>query len=304
MEKKTVNKKNEEMSEVKTNPLRNERVFVRFVPHENNSAGSDKRHPMWGNKADGTTLSLCAPVLRSTGTYKNILTDDEKDVLEAALGLDSNALSVYKKEDNFWDDFYVTWNVKEGLYLDLSNPEDYIKYKILLAYNDIVAPSVEERLERPKQSYQCEIVREHEETSLENVKMDAIMASFDAFKKIQNDLDTMRVLVEILDGRPYSPKEKREFFRARINSLIQSNPKVFLKNITDPMLHSKVLIRRGCELGILSKRSDYYYVASDGTPMSDGGENPTLSLAAEWLNLPAHQDIKFILENEVDKNRV
>ena len=35
MEKKAeVKKKNEEMSNVKVNPLRNEKVFVRFVPHE------------------------------------------------------------------------------------------------------------------------------------------------------------------------------------------------------------------------------------------------------------------------------
>lgn len=304
MEKKTVSKKTEEMSEVKTNPLHKEKIFVRFVPHENGSAGSDKRHVMYGNKADGAMLSLCVPILRSTGGYKNILTNDEKDYLEEMLGLDSNALSVYKKEDNYWDNYHVTWNVKEGMTLDLSDPEDYIKYKVLLANNDIVAPSVEERIERPRASYQCEIVRENEETSIEGAKMDATMASYDAFRKIENDLDTMRVLIEILDGRPYSQKEKREFFRARANSLIQNNPKQFLAAISDPLLHMKVIIRRSTELGKITKRADYYYLASDGTPLCDPGDNPTLSIAAQYLNSPAHQDIKFILESEVDKNRI
>ena len=70
------------------------------------------------------------------------------------------------------------------------------------------------------------------------------------------------------------------------------------------MLHTKVIIRRSQELGKITKRGDYYYLASDGSPLCENGENPTLSVAARYLNLPAHQDIKFILESEVDKNRI
>lgn len=296
-------KKSADMSEVKTNPLKNERVFVRFVPHENGYAGSNKAHVMYGGRADGVTDSLCVPMLRSTGNYKNVLTNEEKDFLEEALGLDYNALSVYKKENNYWDNYRVIIPAKEGIHLDLSDPEDYIKYKVLLANTELVAPSVQDRLDRPKATYLYEMVREEEETSIENLKMDNTMACYKEFGKIDNDLDTMRVLVELLDGRPYSANEKPEFLRSRINTLIQKDPKTFLNQITDPLLHSKVIIRRATELGKLSKRGDYYYLASDGSPLCDNGENPTLAIAARYLNLPAHQDIKFLLESEVDKNR-
>lgn len=306
MEKKTEKKKDATvMSEtVKTNPLRNERIYVRFVPHENGYAGSNKRHVLYGNKAEGTFVTLCVPILRSTGAYKNILTNDEKDFLEEALGLDSNALSVYKKTDNYWDNYNVRVPAKEGMYLNLADPEDYIKYKVLIANTDIVAPSVRERIERPKATYQFEIVRESEDTSIENDKMDATMASYKEFGKIDNDPDTMRVLVELLDGRPYAQNERVDFLRTRINSLIQSDPKEFLRQITDPLLHTKVVIRRALELGKLTKRADYYYLAADGSPLCENGENPTLAIAARYLNAPAHQDIKFILESEVDKNRI
>lgn len=302
MEKKAENKKkNDDMVEVRTNPLRKERITVRFVPKADNLPAG---HVLSGGKADGSFLDLCVPILRSTGAYKNILTNEEKQYLEEVLGLDYNALSVYKKENNYWDNYKLhIQNVKEGLTLDLSDPEDYIKYKVLLANSDIVAPSVKERLERPKATYQLEIVREDEETSLENAKMDATMASYKEFGKIEEDIDTMRVIAEILDGRPYSANEKPQFLRTRINTLIQADPKLFLKTITDPLLHTKVIIRRATELGKLTKRGDYYYLASDGSPLCEGGENPTLSIAARYLNLPAHQDVKFILESEVDKNR-
>lgn len=300
MERKTAKIK-EEMSEVKVNPLRNERVYVRFVPKDN---GLPKNHVCSGGRVDGAGDSFVVPILRSTNQYKNILTNSEKDYLEEVLGLDYNALSVYKKDNNYWDNYRVTIsNAKEGLHLDLSDPEDYIKYKVLLANSDIIAPSVQERIDRPKTTYRYEVVRENDEDLIENAKMDAKMQSYREFGKIENDLDTMRVLVEILDARPYSPNEKAVFLKSRISSLIDSDPKKFLSQITDPLLHAKVLIRRGTEVGILSKRGDYYYLKSDNSPLCDPGEDPTLSVAAKYLNLPSHQDIKFILESEAGKNR-
>ena len=296
---KTRKKENAVSEKVKVNPLRNEIVYVRFVP---GNSDLPKNHVMYGRRADGAFTTLVVPMLRN-GKYKNILTDAEKEYLEEILGLDYNALSVYKTENNFWDNYSIRIIAKEGLRLDLSDPQDYIKYKVLLANTDIVAPSVQERIDRPRVTYQFEMVHETEETMLENVKMDATMNSYKEFGKIENDLDTMRVLVELLDGRPYDIKTSAAFLRSRINNLIQNDPRNFLKNITDPLLHTKVLIRRGVELGKISKRNDFYYLAADGSPLCDTGEESTLSIAARYLNQPAHQDIKFILESELSKNR-
>lgn len=301
MEKNNTQSVNTKTSNTKVNPLRNEKIFLRFVPKADSLP---KGHVLSGGKADGAFAIFCVPVLRSTGVYKNILTNDEKDFLEEALGLDPNALSVYKKENNYWDDYKVRIpDVKSGLRLDLSDPEDYIRYKVLLANNDLVAPSVKERLDKPKATYIFELVHEKEETSLENAKMDATMASYKEFGKIEDDMDTMRVLVELLDCRPYAENTGKEFFRSRINMLIQKDSKVFHRAITDPLLHSKVILRRAQELGKVSKRGDYYYLASDGSPLCEANQNPTLEIAAQFLNLPAHQEIKFLLESEVEKNK-
>lgn len=294
-EKKTVEK-------VKVNPLHKEKLYIRFVPQKMSGvADNDKRHPIWGALADGATITLCAPMLR-TGKYKNVLTNDEKEAIEQAMLLDDNALSIYKTTDNFWDNFKVSLT-KEGLHLDLSDPEDYLRYAVIRANDDIVAPSIEERQDRPKQTYRFEIVREKEETNLENAKMDATMASYEKFSKIKEDYDKLRILVELLDGRPYDTNNDINFFRSRVNLLIQADPKRFLNEITDALFPAKVLIRRGTELGKLTKRGDYYYLKADNTPLCESGENPTLSVAARYINLPAHQDVKFILESEVNKAR-
>lgn len=283
------------------NPLRAGKVTVRFVPHKGGPAGDNPNHALSGGMAEGSTVKYCVPIL-SSGTYKNVLTNSEKDFLEKILDLDPNALSVYRKIDNYWDNYYVTVG-KDGITLDLSNPEDYIKYKVLLANSDEIAPSLENLQDRPKQTYRFVMVEEGDEARLENDKMDATMASYAEFKKISSDNDTMRILVELIDLRPYAQNTKSDFLRSRINQLIQADPKGFLKNITDPYLHSKVLIRRATELGALFVRNDCYHLKADGTSLSDLGQDATLSVASRWLNMPSHQDIKAILEATVDKAR-
>ena len=294
-------KKETVMTKGEVNPLRNEEIYVRFVPQATGFGIESKSHVGYGNLFDGNTVTLVVPIL-SNGRYKNILTNDEKDYLEKALGLDSNALSVYKTENNYWDNYKIRID-KEGMKLHLNDPQDYIRYKVLLANSDVIAPSVQERIDRPKATYRFELVRLGEEASMESMKMNATMESYKEFGKIEGDVDTMRVLVELLDGRPYSKTENAVFFRARINTLIQQDAKRFLQYIKDPLLHTKMIIRRSVELGKVSMKNDYYYLASDGSPLCEQNEKSTLAVAARFLNQPANQEIKFLLESEVDKNR-
>lgn len=292
----------QEMTEqdVMVNPLKNEKIYIRFVPHTMGGNADKKDHVLYGGLADGAKITLCVPVLRSTGRFKNVLTNDEKEYIEHLLMLDDNALSVYKPQNNYWENFKVELT-KEGLHLDLSNPEDYLKYAVIRANDDIVCQSVEELQDKPKATYRFVVVRETEETKLENARMDATMMSYKEFGKIENDVDRMRVLCELLDSRPYAANSQAEFLRSRINQLIQNDPKRFLMQIKDPLLGTKVLLRRGVEMNKLSKRGDFYYT-KDGQPLCENGEEPTLSIAARYLNLPAHQDIKFLLESELDQS--
>lgn len=294
-------KKETVMTKGEVNPLRNEEIYVRFVPQATGFGIESKSHVGYGNLFDGNTVTLVVPIL-SNGRYKNILTNDEKDYLEKALGLDSNALSVYKTENNYWDNYKIRID-KEGMKLHLNDPQDYIRYKVLLANSEVIAPSVQERIDRPKATYRFELVRLGEEASMESMKMNATMESYKEFGKIEGDVDTMRVLVELLDGRPYSKTENAVFFRARINTLIQQDAKRFLQYIKDPLLHTKMIIRRSVELGKVSMKNDYYYLASDGSPLCEQNEKSTLAVAARFLNQPANMEIKFLLESEVDKNR-
>ena len=111
--------------------LINKKIQVKFIPR-NYMGITNSKHVLFGGMSENSVLILTVPVLESTGSYKNILTKEEKDFLEDYLGLEFNALSIYKKVDNYWDNFSIRLT-KQGITLNLLDPNDYIKYKVLRA---------------------------------------------------------------------------------------------------------------------------------------------------------------------------
>lgn len=281
------------------NCLRNERIIVRHIPKAGGMITNPK-HILYGGMAENAIKIFTVPRL-SSGMFVNVLTDDEKAFLEYIMKLEVNALSVYKKNDNFWDDsndngISKVRLTKQDNYLNLADPEDYIRYKILLANKNYIAPSLEALQDSPKASYQFVIIAEGDETKNAKVNMSTTMKCYKEFGKIEDNADILKVIIETIDGRPLAANTKLEFLQTKANDLIQADSKLFLKVITDPMLPTKVLIKKSIEAGLISKRGDYLYLRSDNTPLCEAGEEPTLSLAAKYLNNPRHQEVKFSLE--------
>lgn len=275
--------------------LRNQRVEVRFLAKPGRI--TDPRHVLYGGMAEDATRTFTVPMLRS-GAYVNVLTDSEKEFLEDYMGLEKNALSVHRKNDNYWDNFFVPLR-KQSNYLDLSDPNDYIKYKVLLANKDYIADSLQTLEDKRKATYQYVMVEEGEETSKANRNMSFTMQAYMEFGKIQDDYDTIRVIVEILDGKPVSNKTKIEYLKERINNLIQKDAKIFVRTAQDVLLPTKVLIKKAIEAGIISNRAGFLYLKSDGSPLCGDNEEPTMNIAAKFLNLPKNQTLKFSIESKI-----
>lgn len=294
------NKQEDSTVETTINCLRNERVIVRFIPKLSGIWGNNPKHVLSGGMAEGASKTFVVPRL-SSGMLVNVLTDSEKSFLEEKMGLEYNALSIYKKKDNFWDD-----SNEEGInsvrltkgdnYLNLADPEDYIRYKILLANKNFIAPSLKTLEDFPKATYQFVIIAEGEDTKMANSNMSTTMMCYKEYGKVEDNISVLRHIVETLDGRPTSKTIKIEFLKTKINDLIQSNSKNFLRVITDPLLDTKVLIKKSIEAGLISNRGNFLYLREDNTPLCENNEEPTLNIAARYLNLPKHQELKFMLE--------
>ena len=118
------------------NCLKNEKIIVRFIPRQRGMV-NDPKHVAYGGMMENAKRVFTVPLLRS-GAFVDVLNKDEKAFLEYTLGLEDNAMSVYNRNNNFWSTANERGVSKVELhksdnYLDLSNPIDYIKYKILLA---------------------------------------------------------------------------------------------------------------------------------------------------------------------------
>lgn len=279
------------------NPLRKERIIVRFIPKENDNV-TDRKHVAFGGMMDGAERGFTVPML-SNGTYKNVLTDDEKTYLEDLLGLEVNGLSVYNKKDNFWDNYLIRLT-KQDTILDLSDPQDYIKYKVLLANKDLVAPSMKALREARRATYEYVIMEPNEEFSDSRNRVNNTMKCYEEFGAIKDKFDTLRCIIETIDGRPIANNTKIEFLQAKATDLITSNPKLFLETITDPLLNTKILIKKAVEANLISKRGEYYYFREDGSPLCGPNEDPTFTIAARYLSLPQNQELKFSIEAKLN----
>jgi len=281
------------------NCLRKERVIVRYIPRQSGMQITDPRHVAYGGMLENATKAYCVPMLES-GALVNVLTNDEKACLEEIMGLEYNALSIYKKTDNYWHSRSVILK-KQDNYLDLSVPDQYIDYKILLANKDYIAKSLQELEDNPKATYKFVIIAEGEEDKKASSNISATMQCYKEFGKIEDDLDTLRTIVETIDGRPTAPTVKIDFLRNKANDLIQANSKLFLKIITDKMLPYKVLIKKSIEAGLIANRGNMLYLieGSNRTPLCEDGEEPTLNIAARYLSSPKRQQVKFMLESKL-----
>lgn len=290
---KKVTKQPREVSEETINCLRNERIIVKHVPKETGLV-RDPKHILYGGMAENAVRWLTVPKL-SSGAYVNVLTNAEKAYLEEIMGLEYNALSVYNKVDNYWDNFFVRLTKQDNI-LNLADPEDYIKYKVLLANKDTIAPSLQVLEDHPKATYQFVIVGENDESKVSKKKLSSTMQAYMEFGKVQENKDILRTIIETIDGRPTAANTKLEFLQDKVGRLIQADAKLFVKVVTDPLLSTKVLIRKSIEEGLISNRGGMLYLKSDGTPLCGDNEEPTLNIAAKYLNMPKHQELKFSLE--------
>lgn len=285
------------------NCLKDERVIVRFIKRPSTLVSNEK-HVLYGGMAESATRRFVVPKLSSTGLYVNVLTNNEMAFLEQAMGLEKGTLSIYKKKDNFWSDanpegIGKVILRKQDNYLDLSIPEDYIKYKILLANKDLIARSQQELEEHPRATYQFVILHENSGTERNLSKMDATMECYTEYGAVRYDKDTLRTVIELIEGRPTSPNVKLDFLQSKVNEYIQKDPRRFLGVIKDELLPNKVLIKKCVEGGLIGKKNNNYYLRETGMPLCEMDEESTLNNAAKYLGNIKNQELKYSLEARV-----
>lgn len=285
--------------------LRNERVIVRKLPKRTNLV-KDSNHIMGDGMHEKAMRIYCVPKMEKRNNFVNVLTNEEKEYLEYAMGLPENALSIYRQPatENYWStanpsgQSTVTLHKRDNIF-DLSKPTDYIALKILLANKDKICPSMEEWSARPKETYEFVVIREGQESKMSKSNTDATIQAVMKLGKIADDKDVLKLVVETMMGKKYSDATSVEWLQTQALDMIKNTPKnarMFLSIMDDESLDNKVLIRKCISKGIIADRGGFLYIKDGNVPMCGDGEEPTMKMAAKWLGKPKNQERLFKLQ--------
>ncbi len=282
------------MGVVKKFTLPQERVTIKYIKKRTGMAAHvEDNHVISGGMLEDSKKNYTVPMLRS-GALANVLTDAEKEGLEGILtGVN---LSIYS---DFWKDYYVTLG-KNDNYLDLSDPYEYISYKILLALKNHVAPNWASR--KVKSTYEFVIVAEGAEFKENKKGLDAKKDAFKLYGKIEDDKDQLIGLLKLLTNKPISKGSKLEWIQGQVEEIIDKSPSKFVALVKDSSLGTKLLINEGVELGVINKESNKY-ITADGLPLGGIDEIPTFTNAVKYLDAPKNAEIRDLIEAKINNAR-
>lgn len=276
--------------------LPNEKIVIKYIPRRKGVASNvNDDHVVSGGMLKTATRKFTVPLQRNN-TVKNVLTEEEKILLEKMTQLN---LSVY---GDFWSDFRVILHKEDALnILDLSNPIDYISYKTLLSLTkSVIAPSWTSR--NKNLEYEFAITRENEDLVEDKKRFDAKKEAFKTYGKIETDYELLKGVLRLLSNKPISKDIKIDFLQSKIEDYIDSTPKAFLEIVKDTSLHTKVMIHKAIELGLIIKNNTKYST-EDGLDLCEVGEVPTFDRAVLFLDNPRNQDIRSLIEAKVNKKK-
>lgn len=270
----------------KTFTLPQKTVTVKYIKRKKGMASNvSEDHVISGGMLSGSVKRYCTPLMRN-GSLANVLNSAEKEELEKLTGLN---LSIYS---DFWKEHAVSL-FKEDNLLDLSNPLDYISYKILLSYKNDICPKWTDR--NLKQSYEFVIVSGDEELNEKKVSYDSKKEAFKLYGKIEDDKDKLLGILKLLTNKPISSDSTLTWLQTKVEEFIDSKPSLFIDLIKDSKFETKLLIQNAEEKGYV-KKSGNKYSTIDGLDLCESGQIPTFENAIAYLDNPKHQDVRGIIE--------
>lgn len=246
-------------------------------------------------KMEGTYDRLVCPQLR-TGQLSNPLTNEEKEFLEKALLMDENQLSIHKKKDNFWHETFISLG-RDTITLDLSDPMDYVKYKIALVNKFLVADNKENARKRRTKYYIEDLEDVQRETT---AKANINKIAWSTYGKMENDSSQLRAFLIVFNEsfgkatKKIAKDTKLGFLQKEVSDIIETRIKDFVEIVQHKDYNIRKLIAEGIQTGTLEKNGLKYVIADSKEKI---GED--LSAAIETLSNPTNQDLKLLIEERI-----
>lgn len=279
--------------EIDTSFLKDETIIVRFLPKPTKEI-RDPKHIAYGGKMEDCYDYIAPPRLRKD-KLKNVLTKDEKEGLEYVMG--GQDLSIY---GDFWKGYrngglFPIALGKRDRFLNLSVPEDYIIYKVLLLNDKLIANSLEQV--RQKGSYKYVLIKEGEGVKNDESNVDKKEKAYDLFGEIKKDSAVLRYVLREF-GKHTHAGQNMSFLKGEVGKLIESDIDNFIRITDDKKLKIKTILNEAVILGVIKRMNDLYYTL-EGDFISEKGKDANLENAAAYLKSPVGQETRITIEARI-----
>jgi hypothetical protein len=239
-----------EVQGVRTDFLENKIVSVKYISKESNGI-KDAKHVAYGGLLNGAEIAIPAPTM-DNGKMKNLLTNEEKAGLEHILN--GVNLSIY---GDFWKEGGKAYEMgilpiylgKEELRLDMSDPYEFIKIKVLKAC-PIVANSLDEITHRATNRFV--LTSASEQMAKEIDKVGNKVSAYKLYVKYEDDKKILRYTLRNL-GRNTNRSHKLDFLQSELHKELEKNPSLLVSIMGDEFLKTKVLLETCYEYGAVNK---------------------------------------------------
>lgn len=256
-----------------------------------------------------TGIGMSAPLDRSMGgTIKRVLDNvkrvetvqypgemlTEEQFFERILDRD---LSLSKKVDNFWkkDPIAVFEIDRDGLTLNMGNPEHVLRYKILLANKRKVAgPDVTSKLLKAK-NFLFKVVDNDAAEEAKEKKRNIKKEAQKLYYKYEDDKKMLRNILFIANkGQVKNPS--LEWLQNQVWDFVEDDPRRFLDVVEDKNFHDKVFIAKARYIGELVVNGEQYMLAN-GAPIGD------LIDTINFFRNPEHDIQKNQIQARIENSR-
>ena len=227
---------------------------------------------------------LTVQAARGTGVLQTGLSDEDEKRLESKMNMSSGTLSRYNKD--YWTMFRVDVP-KEGAILDLSSPEDELKYLVLRAHQR-VANSEMERFDSPFAEYI--MTSDEQEAKVVNRKSKLKRKAYKVFSGMSTT--EMKDVLKVM-GKRVGDDVSVDFVESQLDKIVTDDPQNFLTTVEDPTFAMRAFIDDCISSRVLVKNGTKYQLP--------GGDvvGYTLEQTIEYLQNPDNQEVYLDLKGKM-----